>query len=262
MIKQVATANDKPILFACSDGKEYWIKDQQGRRKRHALINEWIGASIARGLLIPVPDWEAVQLISDSYDPNIIQPRGRKLTNGVCFGSNNIQNMIDFTDQTINLKSKQTFDQITNPEDFIRIAILDLWIANGDRNANNYNLIMKRQPEELTFYAIDHSFMFEDLEYSKISNEIDSFQDDTGSLFGTNAHQYLLNKIGLKKARDVGTAFFDSINVISEATLRTLFQEVPIAWQFSTQEQNYVTEFLLTRKNGLHAELKTRNIIR
>jgi hypothetical protein len=262
LIKQVATANDKPILFACSDGKEYWVKDQQGGRKRRALIDEWIGASLAREMSIPVPDWEAIQLIPESYEPSIIQPKGRKLTHGVCFGSNNIQNMIDFSDQTINLKSKRIFDQVTNPEDFIRIAIFDLWVANGDRNANNYNLIMKRQPEELTFYAIDHSFMFEDHEFSNISLELNSFQDDTGSLLGTNAHKSLLKRIGLKKARDVGSAFFESINVISEVTLRGIFQNVPAAWQFNTQEQNYVKEFLLMRRNGLYTELKTRNIVR
>ena len=262
LIKQVSGTKDKPLLFACNDGKEYWVKDLQGGRKRHALINEWIGASLARVLSIPVPDWEAIQLIPYSYDPAVIQPKGRKLTHDVCFGSNNIQNMIDLSDQTINLNSKKTFDQITNPEDFTKIAIFDLWLANGDRNANNYNLILKRQPEELTFYAIDHSFMFEDHEFSKISLELNSFQDDTGSLLGTNANKYLLKKIGLKKARDVGTAFFESISLISEVTLRGMFQNVPEAWQFSHQEQNWVVEFLLTRRNGLYTELKTRNIVR
>jgi len=130
-----------------------WVKDQQGGRKRRALIDEWIGASLAREMSIPVPDWEAIQLIPEIVWTKYYSAQSRKLTHGVCFGSNNIQNMIDFSDQTINLKSKRIFDQVTNPEDFIRIAIFDLGLPMENRNAIITTLLWNAQPEELTFYA-------------------------------------------------------------------------------------------------------------
>ncbi len=262
LIRQVLTANEKPILFGCNDGQEYWIKDSHGGKKRRALINEWLGAALARHLGICVPDWEAVELLSDSFDPDVIQPRGRILTLGLCFGSCNVHPMVDFSDQTINLRSKPIFDQITNPEDFIRIAIFDLWIANGDRNSNNYNLIMKRGLDELTFFAIDHSFMFEDLEFPTIHREIDSFQDEIGSLFGTEAYRKLLKKIGLQRARNVGTGFLNQIDNLTDGVLNGIIDTIPAEWKLSQKERDFIADFLLRRRQGLRIELRDKNLVR
>src|SRR5699024_11100651 len=52
-------------------------------------------------------------------------------------------------------------DKLANKEDFLKIALFDIWMANEDRNHNNFNLLLYFSPEKLNFfYAIDHVNIF------------------------------------------------------------------------------------------------------
>lgn len=261
-IKQASTQSDSPILFACSDNNQYWVKDLQGGKKRKAVVNEWIAASLARKLLVPVPDWDAIKIVDGSFDPAAILPRGRKLSLEISFGSKNLDKAVELTEETYSFNfSKRAFDQLTNPASFIEIALFDLWLANGDRNVNNYNIVMQRGLDALTFYAIDHTFIFEDLEYAKILNEKDQFSDEIGCLLGTPVYDTLLKRLGRKHCKVAANLFLNSIQAITGNDLDAIFDTVPSVWSLSSSEKNIIGEFLLYRKDKLRKYLKEINLL-
>jgi hypothetical protein len=45
---------------------------------------------------------------------------------------------------------------LRNSMDLFWIAVFDIWIANEDRNANNYNLLMVEANEDFSIIPIDH----------------------------------------------------------------------------------------------------------
>lgn len=58
-------------------------------------------------------------------------------------------------------EEKSFRDKIVDKDDFLKIALFDIWMANEDRNHNNFNLQLYVSPERLNFfYAIDHVNIF------------------------------------------------------------------------------------------------------
>jgi len=54
-------------------------------------------------------------------------------------------------------KEKSFINKFSNKEDFLKIALFDIWLANEDRRHNNFNLLVKFDENNIKFfYAIDH----------------------------------------------------------------------------------------------------------
>jgi hypothetical protein len=88
---------------------------------------------------------------------NTIQPR---FFTTPCFGSryNDYGKEIDFSIGVIR-DDARIIKKIRNKEHLLSIALFDLWMANEDRNHNNYNLLLNTDPEYF-FVPIDHEKCF------------------------------------------------------------------------------------------------------
>lgn len=59
------------------------------------------------------------------------------------------------------LKDKNLRYSLENRADFLKISLFDLWLANEDRNHNNFNLLLNTSTAKTyLFYAIDHENIF------------------------------------------------------------------------------------------------------
>lgn len=144
----------------CSDVNEYVCKYSRGN-PASGLFNEFLAAEFLRIWGLKVPNSSVVNIKADHVPgeliSNTIQPR---FFNTPCFGSlyNDYGKEIDPSISVIRDDAK-IIKKIKNKEDLLSIALFDLWMANEDRNHNNYNLLLNTDPE-YRFVPIDHEKCF------------------------------------------------------------------------------------------------------
>jgi len=79
-----------------------------------------------------------------------------------CFGSLYLESTKELDHTMISMFQEKSFrDKIADKSDFLKIALFDIWMANEDRNNNNFNLLLFVSQEKTNFfYAIDHVNIF------------------------------------------------------------------------------------------------------
>lgn len=144
----------------CSDVNEYVCKYSRNN-PASGLFNEYLAAEFLRIWGLKVPDFSVVNIKAEHIPGEIvgttIQPR---FFLSPCFGSrhNDFGKEIDPSIGVIRDDAK-IIKKIKNKEDLLSIALFDLWMANEDRNHNNYNLLLNTDPE-YHFVPIDHEKCF------------------------------------------------------------------------------------------------------
>jgi hypothetical protein len=149
-----------PMLFLCDDFNSYYCKSQLDNPDHDFLLYELIGNRMGNYFGIATPEIALVTFDEDSLGSAGYLQKNYNLENGdIIFGSKHIgQN--DHIDKTgrFSVKHRKQFSKLNNPEDILKITILDIHLNNVDRNEENYNLLF--QTNEARFYAIDHSALF------------------------------------------------------------------------------------------------------
>ncbi len=251
------------MLFGCDDGYQYWVKDSWEGLHNRALVNEWLGSNLAKSLGIPIPDCTLVVIQDGSFDPSRLSFRPKSIIPGsIAFGSKNLDSAIDIADGILPLHEKRVFDLITNPSSLIEICLFDLWTSNSDRHSYNYNLVVTRAHEELTFYAIDHAQLFQGNDYSNILLEREEFSDATGSLYGTKVFQTITRLLDFSLRKRVSEEFCRKINETAEIDVLNILQEVPNEWNLNGNDRTNIIEFLLSRKDKIYPFCERQNILR
>ena len=133
------TMGSSPILVIGSDFNQ-WVCKYNDINK---LFNELLASEFAKLWQINIPETALVQI---DYDKHIIpfnNKKGleRRFFERECFGSRFLDNAFD-VNKTL-LVNKDIVQRIKNKEDFLKIALFDIWLANEDRNAGNYNLLLR-----------------------------------------------------------------------------------------------------------------------
>lgn len=138
----------------CSDMQDYVCK-YAAAGDTMKLFCEFIAASFLKIWQLAVPEFALIQLNYDHVKQLNIPGHYIEKT---CFGSQysrRYQELNQFTDNPDVMKQKGYFH---NRENFLKIALFDLWIGNEDRNFNNMNLLL--DVENFDFVPIDHSGIF------------------------------------------------------------------------------------------------------
>lgn len=160
LLREVETDGHRPMHFLCDDGNKYFSKYLLAHAQEHFLLYELIGTILCNHHNIPTPEVALVNVNTDSYAPKDIPHNRKRLRPGViCFGSKEIENADLFTELLIP-ETKHDFNLFINPEDLIRMSLLDLWILNTDRKDGRYNFIFKNEERGKKIYSIDHAFAF------------------------------------------------------------------------------------------------------
>jgi hypothetical protein len=148
----------QPILVHGSDLHFHYCKYNRSTGPAYRLYKEWLIASF-------IPVWgfysSAVQLIQ-------VQPEHLPDNLGIkkvcfdmpCFALQQAPPACTELDkQTVEILLPGLISP-TLKDDFLRLCFFDIWVANEDRNHNNYNIILVSEKERYRLFPIDHEACF------------------------------------------------------------------------------------------------------
>lgn len=227
--EHVFTTGDNPLLVTCDDLTDWVCK--HGRMTTTTLFNEVLGSRLAELCNLRTPPISLVQISNDHLpsDNNLIQPA---FFNKPCFGSFFIKDS-QVVDNTL-LPSFRTASfrrKIANKQDFLKIALFDIWIGNEDRHRGNSNLLLDQSnAKEYYFNVFDHGAIFNT---STLNYGLQLITDDE-SLICTEFAKILFGKINnLSQIVDNIVEDFYLCVEICENNLNNILADIPKEWQLN-----------------------------
>lgn len=155
--KIYSTKGSQPVRVMCDDLEEYVCKYNRSHGKSaDRLFREYMGACFLKEWNLLVPDFVFVEINEEHIgDNNELNPSFFTTT---CFGSKFSRNFkeVDKFLSNIEVNDRKSFP---NRFDYLKIALLDVWMSNDDRNYNNFNLLIDIENSN-SFVPIDHENIF------------------------------------------------------------------------------------------------------
>ncbi len=161
-ITKVFETNQKPVLVLCEDFEHYVCKHNHGRRPAYALFCEWLAWQLLNELGVQTAPYCGVSVLEEHILPRTeCQPAFFKST--TCFATLQLSDTIEVTHFPLD---KKDLRRIRNGTDLLKIAFLDLLLANDDRHQSNYNLLLKSTEAGYFIVPIDHENMLNGRSFS------------------------------------------------------------------------------------------------
>lgn len=177
IIKLYDTDGHRPHLILTEDIEKYVLKGPKYPNDQDSIKKEFICSNILKIWNIPTPDICALIL-----KPELISSEQVKNTKSfgyskVFFGSGYISSAIDMV-KFIDAKGKVSIRKFTNLNQFLEIALFDIWIENEDRRPSNFNLLLSPVSKKFQILPIDHAFAFSSLPFLQLNQNFVNFSDN------------------------------------------------------------------------------------
>ncbi|MBY0476906.1 MAG: hypothetical protein K2Q24_04615 [Chitinophagaceae bacterium] len=148
---------DKPVKVLANNFESYICKYNRISTVAYRLYKEWIIAKFAVFYEIATPQIELLQVRKEDITSELGIPAGH--FNVPCFASKLLDGSTEIDKHNVlQLTKASNVKQLRF--DLLKLAFFDIWVANEDRNHNNYNLLMNVYDGKYNFYAIDHAACF------------------------------------------------------------------------------------------------------
>lgn len=153
------TRGSSPLLVTCDDFNDWVCKYD---RFPQYLFNELIASKFAKIFGIRTPEVALISVRNEHIPFDAMPNLQLDWFGKLCFGSRYIKDSKEIDRTTLSLFRDSSFQRkLKDKEDFLKIALFDIWLANEDRNHNNTNLLLCTTFEKINlFYAIDHVCIF------------------------------------------------------------------------------------------------------
>ena len=242
--KVYETSGSQPALILCDDFNLYVCKynRQQGVEAKK-LFNEFLAGHFAQIWNLSIPEFCLVKVNPEHISGhNSLQPAFFKTT---CFGSKHNRHLAEVDEfySEISPAQKKKFHK---KYDFLKIALFDIWLANEDRNYNNYNLLIDIENQN-KFTPIDHDAIFN-------TGNLDKglvLLCDNESLIHTDLVKRLFTSKELRNSDFMKNLKKEYYLYISkcENNLDRILQKTPDDWQINRAEyQNLLKENLFKKQ--------------
>ncbi|RYU93822.1 HipA family kinase [Emticicia agri] len=225
-IIRVFPTGDKPVLVICNDLNEWVCKYRDAQK----LANELVASEFAKIWGIKMPQTALVK-ISQSHIPVGKFPNlNYQLFQKECFGTIYLADSKEIDKATLPMfKEKGFANRIKDREDFLKIALFDIWLANEDRNHNNFNLLIHSN----AFYAIDHTHIFNTNSWENGMSQL----TEEDSIIKTNLAEILFKKSGnLRAAVDILSDKFYLYCQECENRIDEIGNLLPESWLINREE--------------------------
>lgn len=242
------TNGSKPALILCNDLDFYVCKYNRNHgTEAKKLFHEFLAASFAKLWKLAVPDFNIVLV-----DPRHIE--GHDYLQPVffrtpCFGSkyNNQLSEIDefYGERMASLKKTFAYRY-----EFLKIALFDIWLANEDRNFNNYNLLIDIENQN-RFVPIDHDAIFNT---GNLDKGLELLSDNE-TLISTDITRHLFTSKELRSKKyleEIRKDYYICTSVC-KTKLTQILSGIPIEWNINIAEyhnllQNYLFNDLWVKR--------------
>ena len=192
---------------------------------------------------LAVPDFCLVQVNPDHVEDHPILQRAFFST--FCFGSKYESSYAEIDEFYADMSStgKRRFEL---KFEFLKIGLFDIWMANDDRNFNNYNLLIDVGYGNW-FVPIDHDAIFNT---GNLDKGLALLTDDE-SLINTDLARKLFSVKELCKNFFLENTKNDYYLCIAKCKQQTskILQEIPTEWGIDVAEyQNLLNKYLFNKK--------------
>lgn len=226
------TSGSRPFLVTCNDFNDWVCKYD---RFPQYLFNELIASKFAEIFGIKTPEIALINVKKEHVPLEMWPNLQLNWFNKLCFGSRYLKNSKEIDHTTLGLFKDVSFQRkLQDKEDFLKVALFDIWLANEDRNQNNTNLLLCTTPEKINlFYAIDHVCIFNtsSLNYGLAQlTEVDSILNSELAkiLFGRSRDLNLIVNNLVEK--------FYLCTEICQEKLDEILELVPESWELNLSE--------------------------
>lgn len=238
-IQEVFDTGNKPVLVTCSDFNDWVCKYN---RNHKYLVNEIIASEFLKIWEIPTPETTLIQIKRKHIPVSKFSQLNYGLFESPCFGSFYLASSKEVDNTQIKLfKNVRFAKKILNKEDFLRIALFDIWVGNDDRNHNNPNLLLNIEGKnQYRLYAIDHGAIFNEVFFE---HPVALLTEDE-TLINTDLATALFPKPQLyQHVVDNIEEYFYLCTSACEKNLDEIIEKVPETWQ----SKNYNIKSLLAK---------------
>ena len=238
----ITTAGSNPVVVLCDDLNEYVCKYSIGTPAKKLLI-EYLGHAFASLWGISVPEGKFVKIASEHVPDEILSnSTQRRYFDIPTIGSLNYPESKEI-DRTLvaSWKAKKSqLKKVQNKEDLLKIGLFDLWLANEDRNHNNFNLLVNSADGGVKIVAIDHEKCFNS---GIINNDRPPYQINGDESILTSDLVPLFFVQNAKLAEHINNILveFPTYVDICQRELPQILQQLPIEWGINQDE---IREFL------------------
>lgn len=246
--EDVIPTGAKPVRAFCNNWNYYLLKHEKIGISQ--LVNEYLAASFLRIWELNIPGFAFVTVKTEHVPMGLHEDLQPHFFSKPCFGTWYGRNWgeVDKVAEKMVLAQKHLFPQKL---ELLEIALFDLWVANEDRNANNYNLLLNFDTH-YRFIPIDHQAIFN---YDNLDQPLTPLTE-YDSLLSTPVVDYLFSKKELKKATSLLQAsFFEKIQRCQVQTVEILNQ-LPSNWQINIAQTHELLQQNLFENHWLQQTWK------
>lgn len=250
----------KPILMVCSDMNGYVCKYGTGIGFAKRLYCEYLSAQFLSRWQLPIPNFAFVT-INPEHIPTHFNIAHTSFTQ-TGFGVQYNRSYNELTHLNT-LNNVTAFKQPLIKQTFLKIALFDCWLANEDRNNNNYNLMFDIAYNN-NLVVIDHEGIFN----SRIFEQPIYSLNYNDSLLSSVFAQKLFSKKDFTNEfiTDLETYFYLCLQNC-EQDVNLILQNVPKNWEIDTElvvkkiseifSESWKKETLTTFKNFIQTLVNT-----
>lgn len=225
-ILHIYETGDNPVLVECNDLNSYVCKHNRGQTPAKKLFAEWMSHALLEGMGVVVAPKELVHVRAEHVEPSrICQPVFFREV--PLFATRFLDEALEWSQ--FNLRDTKL---IVNKKDILRIAFLDLWLANEDRNWNNFNILTHPIKKGWQIVPIDHGACFNSLMFQEGGKLVQL--SDSESLVVTDEFRKLAMPL-LKSMKDAND-FVESL-YLCIPDLEKIYDEhvlaIPSEWNIS-----------------------------
>ncbi len=226
------TNGSSPALVTCNDFRDWVCKYD---RSPANLFNELIAAKFAKIWGILTPEIAFINVKREHVPLSKYPSVQHSFFDKLCFGSLYLESSTEIDLSMIPLFGERSFvDKLSNKEDFLKIALFDLWLANEDRNRNNFNLLLFPLPTNCNFfYAIDHVNIFNS---SFLNYGIANLTEDDSIIKTEIAKMLFKNKRALNLTVDKLVESFYLCTKECKNKLDEILYSAPESWKIDEEE--------------------------
>jgi hypothetical protein len=223
-IEKVFQTQERPVLVSCEDFRDYVCKYKFVDRQ----LKELIAWAFLTKWGLSVPEACLINIRRDHVSDVVLVEGGRyEFFDRPVFGSLHLP--------SANEINNLTFAKPHNRIDLLGIALFDLWLANEDRNHNNYNLLLvSRANGKKIIHAIDHGSCFNS---SQIGiDPLSPLTEDESLLSSAFCKRLYANSNVVARDCALVLASFRKNVSLCKKSLPEIMNFVPPVWGINTQE--------------------------
>lgn len=237
IVRVIPTNGSRPVVVLAQDIEEYACKYDSKTK----LINEYLGHQFLQIWGLPTFPAAFVQISKEHIPEKILGGRIQApMFDKPTFGLRYNNDAAEINDALLGLRNNRNeVNKFADRFDLMDIALFDLWLANDDRNHNNYNLLSVSN----RFIPIDHSNIFDG---DGLGRKLSQLTVDDSILTSDLAFTFLNSKQKREARHAELLAQFPTFVANCRQALPQLIENIPAEWCDNKQqlEQNIISSVM------------------